>query len=84
MRIIAPGLKDVEIMDCMINFDANGDNVISIEEFKRKLIYGMQQDNNYNPHNEKAEKLIGFLKKVIKDNNLNLIDIFKNFDKQGS
>jgi hypothetical protein len=30
---------------------------------------------------EKTDKLIKFLKKIIKDNNLNLKDIFKNFDK---
>lgn len=63
-------------------FDNNGDGNISFEEFYRVMAYGIKdQDSKFNPEQEKAMKILQELKRIIQKHNLNLMQIFNNFDK---
>ena len=75
-------MKDYEIDPVFKKFDVNGDGSVSFEEFYRQLAYGIKdQDSKFNPSQEKAKKLISELKRIIQNHNLNLRQIFANFDK---
>lgn len=43
----------------------------------------MGQDENYDLHKEKAKKLIKELNRIIKNADLDIMQIFKNFDHSG-
>lgn len=60
--------------------DNNGDGKITLEEFKNIFC-----NYDFSDLTDVAERIITDLKEIIKANNLNLADIFRNFDadKQG-
>ncbi|KAL4439078.1 hypothetical protein ABPG74_008853 [Tetrahymena malaccensis] len=82
IRVVAPALKDHEIQKCFEKFDKDKDNQVSFDEFKNALTYGIQdQENQYNFFKEKAKRLIGELRRIIKENNIDIKVIFRNFDQ---
>ncbi|EGR31480.1 protein kinase domain protein [Ichthyophthirius multifiliis] len=81
IKIVAPKMKQYEIKPIFDKFDKNGDGNVSYEEFYHILNYGNSKDSQFKPDQEKARKLINELKRIITTNNLNLKQIFNNFDK---
>ncbi|KRX01735.1 Protein kinase-like domain [Pseudocohnilembus persalinus] len=84
LRKIAPKLRDFEVEDCLKKFDKDGDGEISFQEFEAQLSFGVKaggKHNRYNPVEEKSRKIISELKNIIKKYNLQLIQIFNNFDR---
>ena len=57
---------------------------MSFDEFCKLMMYGIKgQEQNYNPKKEKVKRIVLELKRIITKYNLNILDIFKNFDKSG-
>ena len=44
LRIIAPGLKDDEVMQVFKNFDLDGDGEITFDEFEQLIMEGSFKD----------------------------------------
>lgn len=83
LRLMAPGLKDREIKQVFDKFDKDKNGGVSFEEFRYALVQGTSQDSKYDINVEKQNRILSELKRIIQSNNLNLQQIFKNFDKSG-
>ncbi|KAM3146326.1 hypothetical protein pb186bvf_001671 [Paramecium bursaria] len=84
VKKLAPSLKDFEIQLVFQKFDADGNRKLSFEEFHRELVFATKQDSQYNPRKLKAEKVINELKRLTKQNNIQVQQIFRNFDSDRS
>lgn len=82
IRVIAPAIKGHEI-DCIFKkFDENGDGSISFEEFYRQLVSNIQgQDSKINHSAARAQRVLVELKRIIKENSIDIHKVFNNFDK---
>lgn len=82
LRIVAPALKNHEIQKCFEKFDKDKDSQISFEEFKLALACGLPKpEAEHHLFKDKAKRIITELRKIIKENNIDIRVIFRNFDK---
>ena len=73
IKILVPGFKTHEIEKLFNKFDVNGDKTVTYAEFFNALNKGVVgKDSKYDPKREKANKIRDTLKKVVKDNNLDV------------
>ncbi|KAM3130266.1 hypothetical protein pb186bvf_017661 [Paramecium bursaria] len=82
IRAIVPGLKDHEIRLIFAKFDRDGNGTISFAEFQYILSKGTGQTQK-EQLSKKAQQVLGKLKQIVRQNNLNILHIFKRFDQSG-
>lgn len=58
LRVIAPGLKEEDVIAVFKKFDMDGDGEISFNEFERVLVYGSNISQSQSTQEVKAKKIL--------------------------